>query len=348
MSAKTFRLSRRASRRSFLRGIGACLALALSSPGNAQSQGEPKRIAWVSFPSRNPVEQENVLAFESHLAEQGWQIGKTAVVKQFRMMPSADRFEQRARGAITEVLAWRPAVIAAWGDASAALLKKADVRVPVVFLGAVDPVNAGLVASMRRPGGNLTGTTTGQDRLAIKRLELVHQMLPVAKRVAVVYSEQNGTAFGSLFRQMQESSRPLGLQLAMIDLRRQGAVGEMVARIRGARAQAVIPVGELILAGSASADVTNALLALQATAPLIDDDLGSVEDGFLVATGELAKDGVRRAAFIASSILKGANPASIPVDEPTRIQLWINLRAAKELGIETPQSILLRADRVIT
>jgi putative ABC transport system substrate-binding protein len=340
------RLGRRATRRSFLRSFGAGLALAVPLPGRAQSQGEARRIAWISFPGRSPVDRENAHAFESYLAERRGPAGKTAVVKQFRMPPGADRFEQRVREAIAEMLAWKPAVIAAYGNATAALLKQADVRVPVVFVGVVDPVAAGLVASIRRPGGNLTGTTTGHDRLAIKRLELVRQLLPAAKRVAVVYSEHNGTAFGSLLRQMQESSLPLGLQLSMIDLRRQVASGEIVARIQGARAQAVVPLGELILADSASSDLTHALLSLQATAPFIDDDLGSVEDGFLVATGEPERDGVRRAAAIAARILDGANPASIPVEEPTNVQLWVNLRTARELGITIPQTILLRADRV--
>lgn len=345
------RVARTTSRRSFLKAFGTGLVLAVSVPAHSQSTNQKRRIAWYGANAFVGI-NDFLAAYEGRLAKYGMQNGQTVAVRLFdRQVPGSAPSRQREQAAISKMLEWRPDVIVVSGTADAVTLKRANPNAAVVFHGVMDPISAGLVASLRRPGGNFTGVTTGDDVLAIKRLEVTRELLPTVRRAAVVYSKDNETAFENLLVQMEQISRQLKLDLAMIGLgRKGGTVKEMLSRIQAAHAEAVIPVGELIFNDPSDPKMVlgiRAMLDFQAKAPFIDNDLQSVENGFLIAIGELETDRLRTLADITAKILNGANPASIPVDQPTYIRMWINLKTAKTLGLRIPPSILVRADRVI-
>ena len=249
------------------------------------------------------------------------------------------------------MLEWRPAAIVVSGNAYSLKLKQANINLPVLFHLVSDPVAAGLVTSLSRPGGNFTGVTTAENMLATKRLELARQLFPSAKRVAIVYSRENEPFLKNILTQVGQSASRLMLEVALIDLRGKGqTVEDMLSRIQAAGADAVIPVGELSFNDPTDPYLVKGLKAMldfQSKAPFIDNDLQSIETGFLVGVGELEADRIRALADTTAKVLSGTNPAMIPVDDATNIQVWINLKTAKALGIKIPQSILVRADRVI-
>jgi putative tryptophan/tyrosine transport system substrate-binding protein len=315
-----------------------------------QSNSDVRRIAWFGGGWIGIKELQAV--YERRLADRGWRNGREIAIRLFATRADGPGTpDEREKAAIATMLEWRPTVIVVTGNVYSRNLKRSDIKVPVVFHGVSDPVAEGLVASLRRPGGNFTGVTTGEDVLANKRLELARELLPGARRVAVVYSRANESYLKNILMQMRHFASQLKFELALIDLRsRDGTVNEMLSRIRNARAEAVIPVGELSFNDPTDPNMVKgikAMLDAQSQAPFIDNDLQSVESGFLVAVGELEADRVRALADITSSVLNGTKPALIPVDQATKIQLWINLKTAKAIGIRVPQSVLVRADRVI-
>jgi putative ABC transport system substrate-binding protein len=320
-------------------------------PSYAFSQSsEARRIAWFSGSFIGIKELRD--AYEHRLAERGWRNGREITIRPFDVPAGSEiPLDQRQELAIAKMLEWRPAMIVVTGNVYSRKLKQTNINVPVVFHLVSDPVAAGLVASLPRPAGNYTGVTTSEDLLATKRLQLARELLPAARRIAVVYSEENEPFLKNILVRMGELASKLKFELAMIDLRRRGqTVNEMLSRIRSARSEAIIPVGELFFNDPTDPKFVNgmkALLDVQHKAPFIDNDLQSVESGFLVAIGELETDRLRALADITSKILNGTKPALIPVDEATKIQVWVNLKTAKAIGITIPQSILVRADRVI-
>jgi len=336
-------------RESVLALVALCAAPLAARAQQADAASALKKVAWYGG---TKVSKALVAAYETRLAERGWRNGQSVTLRLFRssvLGSSSSTTSREMEEAIAELLEWRPDVIVAGGQTRALALKRANPSVPIVFYQVVDPVEAGLVASLRQPGGNFTGVTNGDDVLAIKRLEITRELLPNARRVAVVYSKANEAALKSLFLEMQEAATRLGLQLAMVVIRPDGVTAkELIANIQAVRVHAVIPVGELALSDPKFnlAEATRALLDSQAKAPFIDNDLYSVEGGFLIAVGEVEADRIRRVADITASILSGTKPGSIPVDQVTRIQMWINNKTAKALGVKIPHSILVRADRV--
>lgn len=337
-------------RRSFVRAFGAGLTLPVPLYAFSQSNSDARRIAWFSGTYIGIKELRDV--YEQRLAERGWRNGREITIGLFDVPPSsAVPIDQRQQLAIAKMLEWRPAIIVVTGNLYSRKLKQTNINVPVIFHLVSDPVAAGLVASLPRPGGNYTGVTTGENLLATKRLELARELLPAARRIAVVYSEENEPFLKNILMQMGELASKLKFELALINLRGQGqTVNDMLSRIRNARAEAIIPVGELSFNEPTDPKMVSgikAMLEAQHEAPFIDNDLQSVESGFLVAIGELESDRLRALADITSKILNGTKPALIPVDEATKIQVWINLKTAKAIGIRIPRSILVRADRVI-
>lgn len=341
-------LAQRATKRIFVWSLlGGLTFFAVPPQAFSQSSSDGRRIAWYGGGWLGVKELRNV--YDQRLAERGWRNGREITIKLFNgRVDGPASPDERERVAIATLLEWRPTVIVVSGNVFSRRLKQSNIKLPIVFHAVTDPVAAGLVESLRRPGGNFTGVTSGEDVLAYKRLQLTRELFPAARRVAVVYSRSNEPDLKNILMQMRQLAAQLKFELTPIDLPSGGTVTDMLARIRNSGAQAVIPVGELNFTDQTDmGSGIKAMLDSQMKAPIIDNDLQSVEAGFLVAVGELETDRVRALADITSSILNGTKPALIPVDQATRIQLWINLRTAKAIGIRIPQSVLVRADRVI-
>ena len=186
-------------RESVLALIALCASPVAARAQQADATSAAKKVAWYGG---TKVSKALVAAFETRLTERGWRSGQSVALRLFTSAlpgPSATSTSRGMEEAIAELLEWRPDVIVAGGQTRALALKRANPSVPIVFYQVVDPVEAGLVASLRQPGGNFTGVTNGDDVLAVKRLEVTRELLPSVRRVAVVYSKANETAFKSLF-----------------------------------------------------------------------------------------------------------------------------------------------------
>ena len=215
--------------------------------------------------------------------------------------------------------------------------------IPIVILSAIDPVRAGLVASLARPAGNITGLTTQAPDLSAKRVQLVKEMMPRLSRLAVLWNSAN-PANAAVWRETQEAARTLGVQLQsrqVEDAKDFERAFELIAR---ERPDALLIVGDALMVGHTKqiADfVTRERLATMIGNPAV------LEGGGLIGYGPNVREMARRGAYYVDKILKGAKPADLPVEQPTKFELAINLKTAKALGLTIPPSVLLRADQVI-
>jgi putative ABC transport system substrate-binding protein len=332
------------SRRRLLRFGLAAMALVASRAAGAQASGA-RRVAWFGGTGVPKQWQET---FRNRLAELGFVDGRNLTLRLFtaRLGKDADA----RRDAATAMLKWNPAVIVsstASGIRSIADMEKAT---PIVFFQVADPVASGLVASLHRPGANITGITTHYVSLAVKRLDLAHELLPRARRIAIVYDTTWIEETPTLLAQLGTAASRLSLELVPVAIARgPDGLSRILAGLNEARGEAVLPITPLYVEGDFAAS-TRVLVDHQARsrAPWIDDTLESVEDGFFMALGESQMDHMRRVAEVTARVLKGARPSTLPVDEPTRIQIWVNGRTADLVGIRVPPSILSRADRVVS
>jgi len=331
-------------RRDFIAVLGGAAAWPLAV-GAQQPAGKVYRIgilyASTGFdPDADPTER----ALIDGLREHGYVVGQNLVIE-FRS--AYGKFERLPELAVE--LARIPVdLILVPGSRQARAAKQATATIPIVFGAlAVDPVQYGLVESLARPGGNVTGTTTITSRLLGKRLELLKETLPSLVRVAVLVNPDWPPAYWQEFRtQGQTDAARLGLQLQFVPARASGdfpgAFGAMVQE----RAQALVVPGDSMFSGAANVPVI-ADLALRHRLPGMYDRRQYVTAGGLMTYAPNFEAIWRRTAGYVDQILKGTRPADLPVEEPTVFDLVINLKTAKALGIEVPGSILARADEVI-
>jgi putative ABC transport system substrate-binding protein len=234
-------------------------------------------------------------------------------------------------------------VILASSAAAALAAKRATSTIPIVFVLVADPVGDGLVASLARPGGNLTGLTTLSRELAGKRLQLLTEAIPKVSRVALVYSPADPGAAGGV-GEYQAAAAVLGLTLQLFEASSSSDLDGMLATIKrwGAHALAV-PPGPFTGANQEKIDE----LALKLRVPTVYASASAARRGGLMAYGPSYTDLYRRAAIHVARILKGAKPADLPVEQPTKFELVINIKTAKALGVTIPPSVLARADELI-
>jgi putative ABC transport system substrate-binding protein len=273
------------------------------------------------------------------LRDLGWIEGKNLTIE-YRY--AGDRAELLQRFA-AELVQLKVEIIVTGGTDAAVAAKGATTRIPIVMYAAGDPVGAGLVTSLARPGGNITGFSNVTTELRLKRLELLHELLPAAQRVGELVNPTN--PFVKIARkEYEEAYRSLGMQPIFIEVAVAGELGNAFAELVRRRTQAlVVPEDSLFRSNSVSimrAALGNAL-------PTMLGDRGMVKDGGLVAYANSDGEQDRRFAFFIDKILTGAKPADLPVERPTKFDLVINLKTAKQLGLTIPQSLLLRADEVI-
>jgi putative ABC transport system substrate-binding protein len=327
----------RLKRREFIKLFGA--AAAWPHAARAQQQGERlRRIGMLMYWTADDAEgQARFAAFVQALGQLGWRDGRNLRID-IRWAPADD-----VRRHAEELVALAPDVlVSGTGTATTAPLLAVTRSMPIVFVAVIDPVGAGFVASLARPGGNATGFTIFEYSMSGKWLELLKEIAPGVTRAAVLRDPAVASGIGQ-FGAVQIVAPAMGIQLNPIDVRDPGEIERAVtAFAQGSN-------GGLIVTSSAPAIVhrqTIIALAARHRLPAVYSDRGSIVAGGLIAYGPDRLDQYRRAASYVDRILKGEKPADLPVQAPTKYELVINLKTAKALGLEMPATVLARADEV--
>jgi len=278
-----------------------------------------------------------VAAFEAQLREHGWIDGRTIKIIYRWAEGRPERFAEIA----TEFVNSNVDVIVTGGNAVSAV-RQATSTIPIVFALAVDPVGSGFVNSLSRPGGNVTGLSLQGPDLAAKRLELLRELAPGRRRLAILVNVGYPAAREEL-AQVQTAARALGLEAAVLEIRRAEDIVPAFDGIKG-RADALYVVGDALMTSNV---VLITKLALDAGLPAIYSNREFAVSGGLMAYGPSVHALFQRAADDVDKILRGAKPADIPVQQPTKFDLVINLKTGKALGLSMPQTLLATADEVI-
>jgi putative tryptophan/tyrosine transport system substrate-binding protein len=316
-----------------LSGVWATWPLA----AGAQQPGKLQTIGF-SGQSTRSAESELVAAFTQRLRELGWLEGRTITIEYRWSEGRAERFVQIA----TEFVRLKVDVIVTSGTPQVLATKQATSVIPIVFARAGDPVANGLVASLARPGGNVTGLSSQSDDLAGKRLELLREVVPSLRRVAILANVGNAFSVMEL-GEAQAAARTLGLEFDALEIRRAEDIAPAFEAIKGrAGALYVCPDG-LVEANKIRINIS----ALGARLPTMHGYREYVEAGGLMSYGANLPDLYRRSADYVDKILRGAKPGDIPVEQPTKFDFIINLTTAKALGLEIPHTLIARVNEVI-
>ena len=279
-----------------------------------------------------------VAAFMQQLRERGWIEGRNIAIE----LRWAEGKNEGYADIAAEFVRLNVDVIVTTGTAAVAAAKQATSVIPIVFTSAGDPVATGLVASLARPGGNVTGLSNQLPDLAGKRLELLREIIPGLHRLAILTNV--GNPIGALeMGEVQAAARTLGLEIIPLEIRRAEDIGLAFEALKD-RADALYVVAEPLLSSN---HVRISTLALGARLPTLLGIRDYVEAGGLVSYGPNTPDLFRRAADLVDKILRGAKPKDIPVEQPAKFDLVINLTTAKALGLTIPPTLLARADEVI-
>jgi putative tryptophan/tyrosine transport system substrate-binding protein len=318
-------------RREFIAGLGGAVAWPLAA--RAQQPALPV-IGYLGTQSAE-VDYKNItVPFLQGLKETGYVEGQNIAVEYRWAENKFDRLPALA----ADLVRRRVAVILAPGAAAARAAKAATTTIPIVFNTAVDPVAIGLVASLNRPGANVTGSTILSIELGPKRLQLLHELIPNAAAFGVLVESQ------SIITDLQAAARTLGLQLFVANARTDSDFETAFASFSQQRVGAVL-VGISTLFSRRMEQL--AALAARHALPAIFPYREYVQAGGLMSYGSSLGYGYHQAGIYTGRILKGEKPADLPVEQATRIELTLNLKTAKALGIEFPTGLLVRADEVI-
>jgi putative ABC transport system substrate-binding protein len=326
-------------RRDFLGILGVAATVSALS-ARAEPGERMRRIVVLHTPAADdPEGQARSAAFLQGLQQLGWTDGRNVRIDTRWAAGDADRIRRYA----AELVALAPDVILATGSASIGPLLQATRTVPIVFVGVPDPVGAGFVESLSRPGGNATGFSPYEYGIGAKWLELLKEIAPSVTRVAVLRDAAITAGIG-MWGAIQSVAPSFGVELRPVDVRDASEMERALAAFAGS------PNGGLILTGSALAVVHRNLiirLAARHKLPAVYPFRGYVAEGGLISYGIDQAEPYRLAAGYVDRILKGEKPADLPVQYPTKYELVINLKTAKALGLEVPTSVLARADEVI-
>jgi putative ABC transport system substrate-binding protein len=324
------------NRRAFITALGAA---AWPIAAKAQ-QPAMRRIGVLSNQAvDDPEGQVRVTAFAQGLQEAGWRIGRNLRLDYRWAAGDVEQYRRQAG----ELVALAPDAILATAGPIVTAVQRASRSVPVVFVGVIDPVGAGLVASLARPGGNATGFTVFEFGMSGKWLELLKVIAPGLKRVAVLRDSGVAAGIGQLAA-IQSVAPAFGVELSPIDVRDAGEIEFAITEF------ARTPNGGMVVTLSALANVHRELiiaLAARERLPAVYAYPFFVNAGGLLAYGPDTIDQYRSAAAYVARILKGEKPADLPVQAPTKYELVINLKTAKALGLTVPDRLLATADEVI-
>jgi putative ABC transport system substrate-binding protein len=330
-------MTRSLSRRSFVAGVSAGAVL---SPLTVEAQQSAERVWKIGFLGGSPsIVGPFIQAFEQGLRDLGYVKGRNIAIE-YR---SDDGRAERTPELAAELVRLKVDVMVASLTERALVAKKATTTIPIVVVNAGDPVASGLVGSVARPGGNVTGLSRNNAEHTGKNLELLMAAVPSVSRVAVLSNPTNPLA-QSMIRSATSAADRLHLRLTIAEARARDELDGAFAAMHREHAGAVLVLGDGMFWG-ARARIAELALARQLPSMFMNSE--HVEVGGLLAYAANSVEPYRRSAGYVDRILKGARPANLPVEEPTKLDLTINLKTAKALGLKIPSSLLLRADQVI-
>jgi ABC-type uncharacterized transport system substrate-binding protein len=322
--------------------IAALVLLALGAPVVVGAQdykpGKTARIGRLS-PLSADADASHIDAFRKALHALGWVEGKTFTMESRFANGKPDRLPELAADLVRQ----RVDVILTGSNQGALAARHATATIPIVMVTTGDPVAAGIIASLARPGGNVTGVMALGQMLNLKRLELIKEAVPRVTRVAVLINPVS--PYTAVFLNEKEgAARALGLQLRVVEASDPAHFSRAFAAMAVERVGALMVQTDLLFITHRRRIVD---LVATSRVPAVYGDLESVDAGGLMFYGASLADMYRQAAVYADKILKGAKPADLPVEQPTKLELVINLKAAKALGLTIPPSVLVRADRIV-
>jgi putative tryptophan/tyrosine transport system substrate-binding protein len=334
--SESFSAAHDINRRAFITLIG---GVAIAWPFAARAQQAIPVIGFLSNASPGPY-AARVRAFRQGLSETGYAEGRNVAIEYRWADGQNDRLPEMA----ADLVRRQVAVIATGGTLPAVVAKAATTSIPIVFTGGGDPVNAGLVASLHRPGGNVTGITGLNVEVAPKRLELLHELIPTATVVALLVNPTNPALAGVTASEVQAAARTLGVQLHVLHAKSERDFDTVFATLVQLRAAGLV-IGADALFNNWSEQL--AALALRHGVPTIYAYRVFAASGGLMSYGSNLTDLYHPVGVYTGRILKGEKPADLPVQQVTKVELIINLKTAKALGITFPLALLGRADEVI-
>ena len=322
-------------RRAFIAGLGATVALPLA----ARAQQPMPVVGYLS--SRSPDESETVVAaFRKGLAEAGYVVGQNVAIEYRWAEGHYDKLPTLAAELVGLKVS---AILAAGGPPSALAAKKATSTIPVIFSAADDPVGIGLVQSLNRPGGNITGMSVFNATLGAKRLGLLHEMVPSAQTIAYLTNPANPSARLEVDA-LQDAAKVFGVDLQVLNASNDQEVDAAFARL------AELKVGAIVVAAEPYFDSRREAIVGLAARYAVPASYGWRENvvmGGLLSYGTSITDSYRNSGVYCGRILKGEKPADLPVMQPTKFEMTINLKTAKTLGLTVPAALLTGADEVI-
>jgi len=322
-------------RRTFILAVGGAVAWPLAA--RAQQAGPLPTIGFLVAGTPTSHGQW-IAAFVQRLRELGWIEGRTITIEYRWAEGRSERFAEIA----AELVRRKVDVIVTSATEAIVAAKQATSVIPIVFAAAGDPVGTGLVASLARPGGNITGLSIQQTDVAAKRLELLREIVPGLRRLAIL-GNASGPAVVLDMREVETAARTLGLEVITSEIRRGEDIAPAFAAFKGRAEALYLPIDPLVNTHRLRIN----MLALAARLPTMHSVREYVEAGGLISYGPNRPELYRRAAELVDKILRGAKPADIPVEQPTKFELVINVKTAKALGLDIPPSLLARADEVI-
>jgi putative tryptophan/tyrosine transport system substrate-binding protein len=325
------------TRRRFLRNSAAAL-LAASLPISARAQAQP--IVAILLRGSRQDYAFLIDGFLQGMREQGYEPGRNVKLVEY----SADGDVRKLHRIAGDVVRLNPAVVFAPGPWDVHALRSAGAKMPIVHSVLNDPVLLKFAQSFNRPGGNITGVSTSSQELTGKRLELLRELFPRAKRVAVIYDKEEARGCNVELVEVEKLGKQLGLEILEFGFDERRDLPGLFDRISRAKVDvAMIPT--VMPSYGFGGDII--ALAKEQRIPVIYESGTLAQAGGVLSYGPDWVWASRRAAYYVARILKGANPAELPIERPTTYQLVVNAKALRELGVTVPPSVLVRADRVI-
>jgi len=321
-------------RRAFLSAVAGSLVAARLA--RAQQPGRVYRIGYLTAGTASPL---SLARLPNALRELGWIDGKNYTLERRYADNRNDRLPELA----LELVRLNVDVIITVGTLAPLAVKRVTTTIPVVMIAAGDPVGSGLVTNLARPGGNITGTSLNSPELAGKRLQLLKEMAPEISAVAVLWNEMNPYS-ALVFKETESAGHTLSIRVASLAVRNPSDVSSVLETVVLQRPGALIVVEDPFTFSQGQQIVE---FAARRSLPVMYGIREFVDMGGLLSYGAHITDLYRRGATYVDKILRGAKPGDLPIEQPTKFELVINLKTAKALGMTIPQAVLLRADEVI-
>ena len=321
--------------------VALCVMLfALCSSAEAQQPGNVPRVGYVAATGDRKTPGPAIEGFRQGLRDLGLTEGKNIVVEYRYTEAKRDRNPIL----VAELMQLKVDVLVVPGPGAIRAAKQATKTIPIVMVVQDDPVAAGYIDSLARPGGNITGVTRFTRELSGKRVELLTEVVPKISRVAVLWNPTSRTSMPTVFKDYETAARALKIQLQSLEVRGANDFEGAFRAMAKERAQALIVIRNPL---HTRHQKQIAELAIKNRLPSMNEIHDFVEAGGLVSYSANEDERFRRAAYYVDRILKGAKPADLPVEQPTKFELVINLKTANEIGVTIPQSVLYKANRVI-